>query len=141
AGPGLRTAARARPPRRGAGDAVAAGTVRDMSGADVPEGIAAVVVTHESTSTIDDCLARVRAADAVAEIRVIDIASTDDTLAVVQRHALADPRLRFIANPDNPGFGAACNLGVAESSAPWIAFVNPDCMVEPDTLSRLVAHA
>ncbi len=101
------------------------------------DAIAAIVVSHESAATIDDCLARLRAADGVAQIRVIDNASQDGTLAIVQRHAAADARLRFIGNPDNPGFSVACNQGAAECDAPWLAFVNPDCLVETDSLSRL----
>lgn len=103
--------------------------------------VAAIVVSHESAASIDACLVRLRAATGVAEIRVVDNASGDDTLAVVQRHALADPRLRFIANPDNPGFATACNQGAADSQAPWLAFVNPDCLVEADTFPRLLRHA
>lgn len=103
--------------------------------------VAAVVVSHQSASSIDACLSRLRAAGDIAEIRVVDNASTDGTLAVVQRHALADARLRFIANPDNPGFAAACNQGAADSTAPWLAFVNPDCMVEADTFERMLRHA
>src|SRR3546814_10489114 len=68
------------------------------------EGVAAIVVTHESAETIDDCLARLRAARGVSQIRVVDNDSRDDTLAIVQRHAATDPRVHFIANPDNPGF-------------------------------------
>lgn len=105
------------------------------------DAIAAVVVTHQSMATIDDCLLRLRAAAGVSEIRVVDNASTDGTLAAVQRHAAADPRVRFVANPDNPGFAVACNQGAADSSAAWLAFVNPDCLVEPDSLARLQAHA
>ena len=99
--------------------------------------ITAVVVAFDSEETIDTCLTRLRAASDVAEIRVVDNASRDTTLEIVQRHALADPRVRFIANPDNPGFAVACNQGAAASSAPWLAFVNPDCFVEADTLARL----
>ena len=104
-------------------------------------GIAAIVVSHESEETLDDCLQRLRNADGVSEIRVVDNDSYDATLEIVQRHALADPRLRFIGNPDNPGFAVACNQGTADSNAPWLAFVNPDCMVEADTLARLREHA
>ncbi|WP_133000542.1 glycosyltransferase family 2 protein [Luteimonas arsenica] len=103
--------------------------------------VAAVVVSHESASSIDACLSRLRTAVGVAEIRVVDNASTDGTLAIVQRHAVADARLRFIANPDNPGFAVACNQGAADSAAPWLAFVNPDCMVEADSFERLLRHA
>ncbi|MGV8942471.1 glycosyltransferase [Thermomonas sp.] len=104
-------------------------------------GIAAIVVSHDSEETIDDCLHRLRNAEGVVEIRVVDNDSYDATLEIVQRHALADPRLRFIANPDNPGFAVACNQGAADSSARWLAFVNPDCLVKPETLARLREHA
>jgi len=107
----------------------------------VNAGIAAVVVTYQSAGTIGECLTRLRAAEGVAEIRVVDNASGDGTLEIVQRHAVADPRLRFIANPDNPGFAVACNQGAADSQSPWLAFVNPDCFVEADSLARLRDHA
>ena len=84
-----------------------------MSGA----GIAAIVVSHDSAETLEDCLSRLRAADGVVEIRVVDNDSRDGTLDIVQRMALADPRLRFIANPDNPGFAVACNQGASDSQA------------------------
>ena len=103
--------------------------------------IAVIVVSHESASTLEDCLRRLRAADGVTEIRVVDNASQDGTLDIIQRHAAMDPRVRFIGNPDNPGFAVGCNQGAKESSAPWLAFVNPDLLVESDTLSRLRTHA
>ncbi|MET1162346.1 MAG: glycosyltransferase family 2 protein [Pseudoxanthomonas sp.] len=103
--------------------------------------IAVIVVSHESASTLEDCLLRLRAARGVVEIRVIDNASLDGTLDIIQRHAAMDVRVRFIGNPDNPGFAVGCNQGAKESTAPWLAFVNPDLLVAPDTLSRLRAHA
>ncbi len=101
--------------------------------------IAVVVVSYQSASTLDECLQRLRAAQDVAEIRVVDNDSHDGSVAIAQRHAVADSRVRFIANPDNPGFAAACNQGAKDSQAPWLAFINPDLMVEPDTLVRLRA--
>jgi hypothetical protein len=99
--------------------------------------IAAIVVTYQSGSTIDACLSRLRQAQDIAEIRVIDNGSLDGTLDIVQRHASHDPRVRFVGNPDNPGFAAANNQGVADSQSPWLAFINPDLMIEPDTLTEL----
>jgi len=108
--------------------------------------IAVIVVTHQSAATIDECLSRLRAAHEVTAIRVVDNASDDGTLAIVQRHAAADPRLRFIANPDNPGFAVACNQGAcsfdqAAAAPAWLAFVNPDCLLEPEALLHLHDHA
>ena len=99
--------------------------------------IAVVIVSHQSAATLDDCLQRLRAAVDVAQIRVVDNGSQEDSLVIARRHAVADARVRFVANPDNPGFAAACNQGAQACDAPWLAFVNPDLMVEPDTLSRL----
>lgn len=101
------------------------------------DSIAVVVVSFQSASTLDECLQRLRGADAIGEIRVVDNNSQDGSVAIAQRHASLDTRVRFIANPDNPGFATACNQGAQECHAPWLAFVNPDLMVEPDTLTRL----
>jgi len=104
--------------------------------------IAAVVVSHQSASTLDACLTRLRAATGVGAIRVVDNQSSDGSLEILHRHASADPRVRFIGNPDNPGFAVACNQGAGDigrtaADCRWLAFVNPDCLVDPDTLSRL----
>ena len=112
------------------------------SGAD----IAVVIVSHQSASTLDDCLARVRGATGVGAIRVVDNDSVDGALEIAQRHASADPRMRFVANPDNPGFAVACNQGAADAVAGlpgcrWLGFVNPDAMLEADTLARLRSFA
>ncbi|WP_312913952.1 glycosyltransferase family 2 protein [Stenotrophomonas sp.] len=103
------------------------------------ETIAVVVVSYQSATTLDQCLQHLRAADDVAEIRVVDNASRDGSVEIAQRHALADARVRFIANPDNPGMATACNQGARDCHAPWLAFINPDLMVQPQTLSRLRA--
>ena len=115
-----------------------------MTPADITD-IAAIVVSYRSAETIDDCLLRLRGTDGVGAIRVIDNGSDDGTMEIVQRHATRDTRVHFIANPDNPGFGVACNQGAADlprsNGVHWLAFVNPDCLVEADTLARLRAHA
>ena len=107
--------------------------------------IAAIVVSYQSAETIDDCLSRLRGADGVGAIRVVDNGSGDGTMEIVQRHATSDPRVHFIANPDNPGFAVACNQGAEDlprtNGIRWLAFVNPDCLVDTDTLAKLRAHA
>jgi hypothetical protein len=107
--------------------------------------IAAIVVSYQSAETIGDCLLRLRGADGVGAIRVVDNGSDDGTMEIVQRHATHDPHVHFIANPDNPGFAVACNQGAEDlprvNGIRWLAFVNPDCLVETDTLAKLRAHA
>ena len=100
-------------------------------------GIAAIVVSHRSAATVDACLRHLRVARDIVQIRIIDNGSDDGTMECVQRHAAIDPRIRFVANPDNPGFAVACNQGANASEAPWLAFVNPDLMVPADALARM----
>jgi hypothetical protein len=95
--------------------------------------ISAVVVAHDSGTVLPECVARLLATDAVAEVLVVDNGSRDGAPAALA----AAPRLRVLRNEGNPGFAVACNQGAAASTAPWIAFVNPDCFVAPDTLARL----
>lgn len=102
--------------------------------------IAAIVVSHQSESTLDDCLHRLRTASAVARIVVIDNASRDASMAIAQRHAAADARVHVVVNADNPGFATACNQAAACCTEPWLAFVNPDCLLAADALFRLRAH-
>jgi len=99
--------------------------------------IAAVVVSDESAATLEACLQHLREASDVCQIRVIDNDSKDGSQEIIQRQALSDFRLRFIINPNNPGFAAARNQGAKASNAPWLAFIHPDLRVEMDTLARL----
>ncbi|WP_460456241.1 glycosyltransferase family 2 protein [Arenimonas alkanexedens] len=111
--------------------------MRDFSARD----IGVVVVTYASETTIEACLSRLLSARDVARVVVIDNNSPDGTADVVARLARRDARLSLVRNPDNRGFGAACNQGATAISQPWVAFVNPDAYVERETLSRLVACA
>jgi GT2 family glycosyltransferase len=100
-------------------------------------GIGAVVVSHFSASTLAECLRRLLTADAVSAVVVVDNASGDESVAIAQGFADRDARVRILANTDNPGFAVACNQGAAAHDTPWLAFVNPDLLVEPDSLRQL----
>ncbi|MFC5952818.1 glycosyltransferase family 2 protein [Pseudonocardia lutea] len=69
------------------------------------------------------------------EYVVIDDGSTDDTAEIVRAHAALDPRIRLISTV-NAGSGAARNLGIVESSAPFVAFLDGDDRWHPDFLRR-----
>ena len=102
--------------------------------------IGAVVVSYQSAHTIGECLRLLLASTSVVRVIVVDNASVDGTLAIVE--ALCDryPHLYLVRNRDNRGFAAACNQGASALATPWVAFINPDCYVEPDAMARLVRH-
>ncbi len=78
-----------------------------------------VIVTHQSAAEIGACLDCARQAG--AEIVVVDNASSDHT-----RDEVASRGVRLIANPENRGFAAAVNQGIAALTTPYILLLNPD---------------
>lgn len=104
-------------------------------------GIRAVVVSCWNASTIENCLRRLLVATDVVEVVVVDNGSGDGTAEIVARLGADQVRLVLHSNPHNPGFAVASNQGAMHCTHAWLAFVNPDCLVEPDTFTRLQALA
>lgn len=102
-------------------------------------GIAVIIVAHDSGPLLAECVRRVLRDPACGEVVVVDNASSDDSLAAVR--ALADARVQVLAMGRNAGFAAACNRGAAQATLPWLLFLNPDALVEADTLTQLLAIA
>ncbi|WP_181781555.1 glycosyltransferase family 2 protein [Pseudonocardia pini] len=71
------------------------------------------------------------------EYVVVDDGSTDDTADIIRSRAAVDPRIRLISSP-NAGSGAARNLGIADTTAPFVAFLDGDDRWHPDFLRRLL---
>jgi N-acetylglucosaminyl-diphospho-decaprenol L-rhamnosyltransferase len=93
----------------------------------------AVVVSYNSRDTLRACVEPLLALPGVA-VTVVDNDSPDGSLQTV-----ADLPVRAIQSGRNAGFGAGCNLGAAEGSAPLVLFVNPDAAIEADALARMIA--
>lgn len=103
----------------------------------VEQQVAVVIVLHNSAATLRDCLDALLGQAALAEVILVDNASTDDW-----RDQLPDdPRIRQVLNPDNAGFSAACNQGAAATQSPWLLFLNPDCLLPAGALVELLEVA
>ncbi|MFP5022028.1 glycosyltransferase family 2 protein [Pseudonocardia phyllosphaerae] len=72
------------------------------------------------------------------EYVVVDDGSTDDTADVVRARAARDSRLRLVQVP-NGGSGAARNRALAETSAPFVAFLDGDDRWHPRFLEHMLA--
>ncbi|MDZ7269006.1 MAG: glycosyltransferase family 2 protein [candidate division KSB1 bacterium] len=110
-----------------------------------PDHLAVIIVTYQSAAHIGACLASLPAAEPRRRltIHLIDNASTDNTMEIVAQavRELPAPRVvvHMVRNPDNVGFTAALNQGLAlcPREAP-ILFLNPDTVLPPASLARLL---
>lgn len=96
--------------------------------------VAVVVVTHQSATTLKRCVDHALAEGAVAELVIVDNASSDPWEACLRD----DARIQVIRNHRNLGFAAACNQGAKASTSTVVLFLNPDCFLPPDALAILL---
>ena len=100
--------------------------------------LAVVIVTYCSAREIRGALSTLPP-DAVGSLRVVDNASTDDTLGVLETLDL--PAGTVLKSESNLGFGRACNVGLAASPpSRWVLFLNPDARVTPAAVAKLLAY-
>ena len=95
--------------------------------------VAAVVVTYDALPWIENCLDSLRDVETV----VVDNGSSDGTVDVV-RERYADVRL---VEAENRGLGAGWNIGIRETTAPYVLLLNADAWMTEGSLERLVDFA
>jgi hypothetical protein len=76
----------------------------------------------------------------IAELIVIDDASTDSTVEVVDKLRAADPRIKLLQLPTNGGPAQARNAGFALATSEWIAVLDADDAYLPGRLSHLMSR-
>lgn len=71
------------------------------------------------------------------ELLVVDNGSTDDSLDRMREVLDDDPRVRTFENGSNLGFARANNRALEHAQGEWLLFLNPDCLVQSDTIARM----
>lgn len=97
------------------------------------DAISAVIVNYNAGEHLLACVRSLRV-DGVAEVIVVDNASTDGSLAAL---AAGDPDTRIVHAGGNLGYGRAANRGAALAAHDLVLVLNPDVVVEPGTLKAL----
>jgi GT2 family glycosyltransferase len=99
--------------------------------------VAVVIVSFNSQETLPACLDTLaRPAGIALEVVVVDNASTDGSAEVVRSHPSG---ARLAVNALNLGFACACNLGLRQTSAPLVLFLNPDSMLVAGAIEAMAA--
>ena len=100
--------------------------------------VTAVVVTYQSESTAEANMAYMRRcySEKAMDCVVVDNASRDRTPEILKRYQdWAD----IVLSDKNNGFGRGCNIGLDRVGTEYTLFLNPDAVIEPDDVRKMVA--
>jgi len=104
-----------------------------------PYDISVVIVNYNVRHFVVECLESYRRSllgDLRVEVFVVDNASIDGSVEII---ADQYPDVKLIANKDNVGFSTANNQAIRLATGKYILLLNPDTVLEEDTLA--VCHA
>ena len=98
--------------------------------------IGIVIVNYNVRHFLIQCLQSVRHShtnNLKIDVWVVDNASVDGSQALISQNF---PEVHLIANEKNVGFSAANNQAIKEMNAKYVLLLNPDTVLEEDTLQK-----
>ena len=100
--------------------------------------ISVIIVNYNVKELLEQCINSIlKAADGLnVEIIVVDNNSFDGSIEHLKNKFPSHPSLKLIESPLNLGFAKANNLGVKEAKGEYILILNPDTILQEDTLTR-----
>ncbi len=98
-----------------------------------------IIVNYNVKYFLEQCLHSVQRAsgDLQTEVFVVDNNSVDGSCAMVQEKF---PDVNLIRNDQNLGFSAANNQAIKKSTGRYVLLLNPDTVIEEDTLVKCVGY-
>ena len=101
--------------------------------------VSVVIVHYRTEELLEQCLDRLFASlnnsGLQHEVFVVDNGSLLKKMAGLKA---AFPHLHWLKNSKNEGFAKACNQGLQLSGGKYCLLLNPDCIVSPTTIARMV---
>ena len=103
--------------------------------------ISVIIPCYNAAAYLEECLQSVLAQTMASfEIIIVDDGSKDDTLAIAQRAARLDARIRVL-HQENAGVGAARNAGLDAAQGEYVTFVDGDDLLVPDAFEVMLQAA
>ena len=105
-----------------------------------PPRVSIVVVNYNGQDDLAECLAALLADTAVStEVFVVDNASTDNSLAVVEACLREGGRFTFLRCPANRGYAGGVNFALGHLSGQYLAVLNSDVVIDPGWLAPVTS--
>lgn len=104
-------------------------------------GLSVVIPNYNGATLLPQVLPTVQAAltntGLPHEIIVSDDASTDESLAILQRDF---PQVKRLTASQNSGFSVTSNRGIRAAAYEWVLLLNSDVKLSPDYFSQLLPY-
>ncbi len=79
--------------------------------------------------------------DRIHKVVIVDDGSNEDDFELLQKLLEKYPSIALLRNEGQHGFASTCNCGASICDAEYIIFLNSDCLISPNTLTKLVDAA
>jgi len=109
------------------------------SNADIEPCLSAVMPVYNEANTVSNVIKTVLAQRPVAQLVIVDDASTDGTWEKLEAAAKGDARVKLARHPYNQGKGAALRTGFAQATAPIVIIQDADLEYDPAEYHKLLA--
>jgi GT2 family glycosyltransferase len=101
--------------------------------------VSVIIVNYNAGDKLCQCVASVFDSCQGASVIVVDNASTDNSVSLLETRFPDQPRLDILRNERNLGFAIACNMGTRLAEGQNLLYLNPDCRVDKKTIPTLLA--
>lgn len=102
--------------------------------------ISLITVTYNSAHEIEDFVESVHQQNESIELWIVDNASKDNTVTIINKLANKYSWIKIITSPDNVGLAAANNMPIRHLTGDFTAIVNPDVVLHPGSMSALRSY-
>jgi len=99
--------------------------------------VSIVIVNFNGGELLTECVRSALASTVPVEVLVSDNGSSDGSIYFLE-HAIQDKCLHIEKNEKNLGFSAVNNRIIPMTTGQYLLFLNPDCLIQPDTLKLLL---
>ncbi len=101
--------------------------------------VSIVILNFNGKKFLNQCLDSVLQSDyRNFEVILVDNASTDGSIELVQKNFHQHSNLRIVTNGTNLGFAEGNNIGARAATGKYVVFLNNDTEVDPEWLQELL---